>query len=213
MNALLIIDVQNDFCPGGTLAVNDGDQIIPIITKIRDRFDLVVATQDWHPAGHKSFASSHNKNVGEIIELGGQPQVLWPDHCVQNTPGAEFKKGLELKPGDKIIRKGMNPEVDSYSGFFDNNHVDATGLNEYLKSMGVTELFLAGLATDYCVKFTALDGIKLGYKVNVILEACKAVELKPGDAERAVAEMEAAGVRIIKQFLKPPTALYQPPLR
>lgn len=198
MKALLIVDVQNDFCPGGALAVRGGDEIIPVINKIRDLFPVVAFTQDWHPPGHKSFASTHGGTVGETVDMGGYPQILWPDHCVQGTYGAEFRAGLTVAPEDGIIRKGTDLEVDSYSGFFDNRHLKDTGLNNYLRSRGVSSVYVAGLATDYCVKFTALDGAGLGYEVSVIRDACRGVELNPGDVDAAIAQMRQAGISIVE---------------
>lgn len=198
MNALIIVDVQNDFCPGGSLAVRQGDEIIPVINRIRDLFQVVAVTQDWHPPGHKSFASTHGGSVGETVELGGYPQILWPDHCVQGTYGAEFKTGLRLSPEDRIIRKGTDMEVDSYSGFFDNRHARDTGLHDFLKSKHVSRIYVAGLATDYCVKFTALDGAGLGYEVYVIRDACRGVDMNPGDVDDAIARMKEAGIVIVE---------------
>ena len=170
MNALIIVDIQNDFLPGGALAVKEGDMIIPIVNTLMRKFDLVVATQDWHPAGHESFASSHaGKHPGDVIMLHGLKQVLWPDHCVQLTAGAAFSNKLNASSIKKIFQKGMNPKIDSYSGFFDNGQMQDTGLNIYLKSMAVDDVFIVGLATDYCVKFTASDALTLGYRTTVIV--------------------------------------------
>lgn len=198
MRTLLIIDMQNDFCPGGALAVNEGDTIVPIINALQPHFDLVVATQDWHPANHKSFASQWGKTPGEFIELGGAPQILWPDHCVQGTRGAELVAELETGLIARVFHKGTDIQVDSYSGFFDNHHAHATGLGEYLKEMGVSEVYVCGLATDYCVKFTAIDARSLGFDTFLIEEACRGVELNPGDSERAVQEMQSAGVTVVQ---------------
>jgi nicotinamidase/pyrazinamidase len=196
MNALLIIDLQNDFCPGGALAVPEGDQIVPLVNDLQKKFDLVVATQDWHPADHGSFAANHpGRKPGEAIELAGLRQILWPVHCVQGTPGAELHPGLERSAIERVFRKGENPFVDSYSGFFDNGHRHATGLGEYLKDRGVASVHLCGLATDYCVKCTALDAVQLGFETFLIEEACRSVNLNPGDVVRAIEEMLANGVR------------------
>jgi nicotinamidase/pyrazinamidase len=196
--ALLIIDIQNDFCPGGALAVEEGDKIIPIVNELQKRFSLIVATQDWHPQTHKSFASNNpGKNIGDIIDLNGFPQVLWPDHCVQNTWGAELHPDLNTGQLDKIFNKGTNPEIDSYSGFFDNDHKNATGLDQYLKGKNVSEVFIVGLATDYCVKFTALDAVKLGYITHVIIDATRGVNLSEGDVEKAIEEMRENNVHIV----------------
>ena len=194
MNALLIIDVQNDFCPGGALAVPEGDRVIPVINELQEHFDLVVATQDWHPAGHKSFASSHGKNPGEVIDLNGLQQVLWPDHCVQDSNGARFCDALKLGKVEKIVQKGTDPDIDSYSGFYDNGHKKATGLAHFLKEKKVTTVYVAGLATDYCVKFTCLDALKEGFQTVLVKDACRGVNLNEGDAERAIDEMKQAGV-------------------
>ena len=199
MKALLLIDVQNDFLPSGALPVPEGDAIAPLINGLLPRFDLVVATQDWHPHGHGSFAANHpGKRPGEIVELAGLPQILWPVHCVQNTGGACFAPVLETRCFERIFQKGTDPDIDSYSGFFDNGHRKATGLAEYLRGRGITDLWLAGLATDYCVKFTALDAIAEGFRVTLIEDACRGVNLEPGDVARALDEMRAARVKIIR---------------
>lgn len=180
MDALIIVDVQNDFLPGGALAVNEGHTIIPVINKLQKKFDLVVATQDWHPPNHKSFASQHTgKNIFEEITLNGLPQVLWPDHCVVETAGAKFSAELENKNIEAIFRKGMQSDIDSYSGFFDNGKRKATGLGAFLKGRGVSSIFVTGLAADYCVYFTALDGLELGFQSTIITDATKAIN--PGD--------------------------------
>ncbi|HEU5053511.1 MAG TPA: bifunctional nicotinamidase/pyrazinamidase [Hanamia sp.] len=177
MKALIIVDVQNDFLPGGTLAVDKGDLVIPTINQLQENFELVVATQDWHPAEHKSFASQHEgHSVFEEINLNGLPQVLWPDHCVQETKGAAFSSQLDQKRIEAISRKGMEINIDSYSGFFDNGRKKATGLGAYLKGRGVTSVFVAGLAADYCVYFTALDALELGFESSIITDATKAID-------------------------------------
>lgn len=197
-SALIIVDVQNDFIPGGALAVPEGDKVVPIINRLQPNFDLVVATQDFHPAGHGSFASSHaGKKPGDITRLAGLPQILWPDHCVQGTPGVEFVNELETARVARIFQKGTDPGIDSYSGMYDNGHQKSTGLAEYLKEQGITDLYLVGLATDYCVKFTALDAVKEGFKVHVIREACRGVNLLPRDVDRSVDQMRKAGVEIV----------------
>src|SRR3954464_12124852 len=158
VNALIIVDLQIDFCPGGALPVPQGDLVIPIINRLQEKFELIIATQDWHPANHGSFAANHpGCRIGEMIDLNGLPQILWPMHCVQNTAGAEFAPTLETDRIERIFQKGTDPAIDSYSGFFDNGHRKATGLGDYLKQRGVKSIYIAGLATDYCVKFTALD--------------------------------------------------------
>jgi nicotinamidase/pyrazinamidase len=177
MNALIIVDVQNDFLPGGALAVKNGDAVIPVINNLQKKFDLVVATQDWHPADHKSFASAHpGKKVFEETMLDGLPQVLWPDHCVQQTDGAKFSSELITEKIEAIFRKGMDKNIDSYSGFFDNGKKKATGMDAYLKGRGVTSIYVAGLASDYCVYFTALDGLELGFQSTIITDATRAID-------------------------------------
>ena len=198
MRALILVDIQNDFCPGGALAVKDGNAVVAVANRLIERFNLVVATQDWHPENHKSFASQHDGvNVGDAFELNGLPQTAWPTHCVQGTAGADFVSGLNLT-GVEVFQKGTNPEIDSYSGFFDNGHRQSTGLETYLKDQGVTDVFVMGLATDYCVKFTALDAAKVGFKTTLILDGCRGVELKDGDVATAVNEMKDAGVTIAR---------------
>lgn len=199
MEALLLVDLQNDFLPGGALGVLEGDQVIPVANRIQEYFDIVIATADWHPPGHGSFASSHpGCKAGDVIELSGMPQVLWPDHCVQHTEGAEFSPHLNTGKIDKVIYKGMDPEIDSYSGFFDNGRQKATGLETYLRDQKVDTVYVMGLATDYCVKYTALDAVSLGYRTWLIEDGCRGVGVAEGDVERALAEMKAAGVRVVK---------------
>lgn len=197
MNALLIIDIQKDFLPGGSLAVHEGDTIIPVVNELQKHFNLVVATQDWHPANHGSFASNHsNTKPGDVVNLKGTEQVLWPDHCVQHTEGAEFAEGLDKERFSKIIQKGTDAGIDSYSGFFDNQHKRATGLQEFLNSKKTDRLFLTGLAADICVKYTALDAIELGYETYVIKDATKAV----GGSDmfgRTMRELEMKGAKIV----------------
>ena len=196
--ALILVDIQNDFLPGGALAVPGGDQVVPVANRMIERFDLTVATQDWHPANHGSFASQHDgQAVGDIIELHGLPQIMWPDHCVQDTPGAQFAPGLQIDDPVRVFPKGTDPGIDSYSGFFDNGHRNATGLGEALQAAGVEHVFVLGLATDYCVKFTALDARKLGFEVTLIEDGCRGVNLKAGDVDRAIEEMKEAGIRVV----------------
>jgi nicotinamidase/pyrazinamidase len=196
--ALLLVDIQNDFIPGGALEVNRGDEVIEIANRAMKLFDHAIATRDWHPADHKSFASQHvGKNPGEFIELNGLPQILWPDHCVAGTKGAEFAPGLNVSGITKIIQKGLDKEVDSYSGFFDNANDHATGLEDYLRSQGIDTLFIVGLATDYCVKYTALDARKLSFDTSIIIEGVRGVELNPGDCDAAIEEMKEAGVKVV----------------
>jgi nicotinamidase/pyrazinamidase len=198
MNALILVDIQNDFVPGGALAVPDGDRIVPVVNRLQPRFDLVVATQDWHPADHGSFAANHaGRQPGQQIDLNGLPQILWPIHCVQDTNGADFVPGLDRGKWGRVFVKGTDPQIDSYSGFYDNGHRQATGLGDYLREKGVTDVYVAGLATDYCVKFTALDARQLGFNTHLIEDACRGVNLQPGDVDRAIEEMRAAGVNIV----------------
>ncbi len=197
--ALILVDLQNDFCTGGALEVPHGEEVVPIANQLQGLFDLVVATQDWHPPDHGSFASQHRGHApGDVVELGGLSQVLWPDHCVQGTPGAEFVATLDTSRVAKVFRKGTDRQIDSYSGFFDNGHRKATGLGDYLREQGVGEVVVLGLATDYCVKWTALDARELGFEAALVSDACRGVELAPGDVDRAVTEMREAGVRIIR---------------
>jgi len=192
--ALLLVDLQNDFLPGGALAVPDSDAVIAVANAVQERFQIVVATQDWHPADHISFAANHpNKQPGDTLELAGCSQVLWPVHCVQNSHGAEFAKQLNRDRWCAVFQKGTDPLLDSYSGFFDNGHEKATGLAEYLRALRITQAFMMGLATDYCVKFTVLDACQLGLETFVIVDGCRGVDLVEGDSERAITEMQAAG--------------------
>lgn len=204
MKALLIVDVQQDFCPGGALAVEKGDEVVDVINRLQDHFDLVVATKDWHPKGHVSFASTHGKKPGDVIEVEGLEQVLWPEHCLQGSRGAEFHPRLKTEKIAKVIYKGTDERIDSYSGFFDNGRRRPTGLEGYLRGKGVQEVFVTGLATDYCVKFTALDAQRLGFETSVIADATRAVNREPGDGERALDEMRKAGIRVREssEFLK-----------
>lgn len=177
MKAFILIDIQHDFLPGGRLAVADGDQIVPLVNKLQQQFELVVATQDWHPANHKSFASRHEgKKPFDQIDLNGLEQVLWPDHCVQGSTGADFSAELNMDRVEAIFRKGMDPEIDSYSGFYDNGHRKSTGLADYLRGRGVKEVYLSGLAGDYCVYFTAKDALQEGFKTVVIEDATRPID-------------------------------------
>lgn len=199
MKALILVDIQNDFLPGGALAVPDGDKVIPVANQIQPLFPLVVATQDWHPANHGSFAASHpGKQVFQKIELNGLPQTLWPVHCVQNTQGADLAAALDRTRIAKTFPKGTEADIDSYSGLFDNGHRQSTGLGEWLKAQGVTEVFVCGLATDYCVKFTALDAAQMGFKTHLIEDASRGVNLRPDDVKNAVEEMKRAGVAVVQ---------------
>jgi nicotinamidase/pyrazinamidase len=199
MKALIIVDVQNDFCPGGALPVPEGDRVVEVINRMQPEFGLVVATQDWHPAEHGSFAANHpGRSPGEQIELAGLPQILWPVHCVQDTPGAELHPRLDRSRIARVFHKGADPSVDSYSGFFDNGRRTSTGLGEYLKDQGVTDVYVCGLATDYCVKATALDAASLGFKTHLLKDGCRGVELREGDVRQAVEEMRRQGVVIVQ---------------
>jgi nicotinamidase/pyrazinamidase len=197
MKALLLIDLQNDFMPGGALAVAKADEVIAIANRLMSAYELVVATQDWHPADHQSFASQHpGRHVGERIELDGLEQILWPDHCVQGARGAEFAPGLNTAGINRAFYKGTDPRVDSYSAFFDNAHRRSTGLEHYLREHDVDEVHVKGVATDYCVKFSVLDALRLGFKTVVLTKGIRGVELQPGDSQRALDEMRAAGAEI-----------------
>lgn len=197
-DALLVVDVQNDFLPGGALAVPDGAAILPTVNALMAQFDCVIATQDWHPPGHESFASRHpGRRPGDVVDLHGIEQVLWPDHCEQGSPGASFAASLDVARFDAVVRKGQNPAVDSYSGFFDNDHRSPTGLDGLLLRRGIRRVFVCGLAADYCVRFTALDAVGLGFETVLITDATKAVNLAPGDRERAFDACSNAGVSLL----------------
>lgn len=194
--ALIVIDVQNDFCPGGALAVAGGDEIVPVVNRMIEAFDTVVLTQDWHPAGHSSFASTHpGRSPFETIEMPYGPQTLWPDHCVQGTPGALFHRDLVWNRGQIVVRKGFRAAIDSYSAFRENDHETPTGLAGYLRERGVGRLTLAGLATDYCVAFSALDARTEGFDVTVRLDACRAIDLG-GSLATMLGRMREAGVTL-----------------
>ncbi len=195
---LLVVDVQNDFCPGGSLAVEQGDEVVPVINRLMSRFDRVVATQDWHPADHVSFASTHpGRKVLDIVDAGGIEQVLWPDHCVQGTRGAELHPRLEAGRIELVLRKGLRRGLDSYSAFFENDKVTDTGLRWYFQGMGASAVHICGLATDYCVRSSALDARRLGLDVTVIRDACRGVDFPKGSIEKSLAEMRKAGVRVV----------------
>lgn len=195
-HALLVIDVQNDFCPGGALAVTEGDLIVPGINALMRDFDAVILTQDWHPAGHSSFASSHEGAAPmSVVDFPYGPQVLWPDHCIQGTNGAAFHEGLGVDRADMIIRKGFNPAIDSYSAFFENDHTTPTGLEGYCRTRGIEALTLVGLATDFCVNFSAVDAAKLGFKVTVRQDLCRAIDFD-GSLAAATQGMTDAGVTL-----------------
>jgi len=198
-SALILVDIQYDFLPGGALATQHGDDIIPRVNELTGHFDLTIATQDWHPADHKSFAANHpGSEEGDVIDLNGLDQILWPVHCVQGSKGARFPDELHTGSIDRIFRKGTDPEIDSYSGFFDNGHRKATGLGDFLQGQGIKYVFIAGLATDYCVKFTALDAVELDFETYVIEDACRGVNLNPGDIDQAIEDMKEKGIQIIQ---------------
>ena len=195
--ALLVIDVQNDFCPAGALEVAGGNEIVPYINKEMVKYDCVVLTQDWHPKGHSSFATSHEgKNPLELVKMPYGDQVLWPDHCVQGSKGAEFHPDLNIEQANAIIRKGSNPFIDSYSAFFENDRKTPTGLDGYLKSLEIEKISLVGLATDFCVNYSAQDAANLGYKVSVLEKMCRAIDLN-GSLAAAKSEMQDCGVEFI----------------
>ncbi len=195
-DVLIVTDVQNDFCPGGALAVADGDAVVPAVNALARRFEHVVVTQDWHPPGHRSFASSHpGRAPFETIELDYGPQTLWPDHCVQGTLGAALHAGLELTRAELLIRKGFRPDIDSYSVFYENDRTSPTGLAGYLRERGFARLFICGLATDYCIAWSALDARRLHFDAVVLLDACRAIDLG-GSLERALQAMREAGVTL-----------------
>jgi len=198
VNALLLVDLQNDFFPGGSLGIKEGGAIIPYVNRLLEKdWDLVVASKDLHPEDHESFASNHGKEVGEVIDLHGLEQRLWPDHCVEGSKGAEFHPGWDTSKVDEVVYKGTNPHVDSYSAFFDNGKKNATGLDDILQENGIKKIYCAGLATDYCVKYTVKHALELGYEVYVIEEACKGVNIKPDDSKEALSEMFEEGAHVI----------------
>ena len=195
--ALVLIDIQNDFCPGGALAVNEGNEIVSVVNNIQKKFSVKILTQDWHPENHKSFASNHSgKDPFSSINMSYGLQILWPDHCIQDTLGADFHSDLITKNSDLIIRKGFRPDIDSYSAFFENDKSTPTGLEGYLKTRGIKTIYLCGLALDFCVFFSAIDGAKLGFQVFVIEDACRAIDLD-GSLENSLKEMNAVGVKLI----------------
>ncbi|PIE18883.1 MAG: nicotinamidase/pyrazinamidase [Proteobacteria bacterium] len=198
MRALILVDIQNDFLPGGALAVPAGDEVVPIANALSGRFNLVVATQDWHPPEHGSFAANHQgRSPGERVDLDGLDQILWPVHCVQGTAGASFASALDVAALDAVFRKGTDPRVDSYSGFFDNGRRNETGLGRWLKALRVDEVFVLGLATDYCVRWTALDAVSLGFATTLVADGCRGVGLGPTDVADAIDELRAAGVAVV----------------
>lgn len=199
MKALLIVDMQNDFMPGGPLGVKGADELVSVINAMIPKFHHVVASMDWHPADHVSFAKSHpGKKEGEFVKVGDIDQVLWADHCVRNTRGAELVSGLDKENISSCFFKGTDKNIDSYSAFFDNARRKSTGLGDYLRSRGVTDVYLAGVATDYCVLYSTLDAIDLGFTVHVIVDACRPINLDPRDEERALAAIAAKGGKIVR---------------
>jgi len=199
MNALIIVDLQNDFLSGGALAVPGGDEVIPLANELLRRFDVVLATQDWHPPDHGSFAANYpGKKPGDRIMLDGIEQILWPVHCVQNTRGAELARSFDTKRIAHVFHKGIDPRIDSYSTFFDNAHRRSTGLADYLKDRAIKDIYLLGLALDYCVKYSALDARQLGLNTHVVLDGCRGIDLQPGNLDRAVDEMKRVGATILQ---------------
>ena len=197
MKALILVDIQNDFCPGGKLPVPEGNQVVPIANGVMDSFEIVVATQDWHGPKHGSFAISHpGKAIGDVVDLNGVQQRLWPAHCVQGHRGAQLHPDLRTDRIDATFKKGTDDGVDSYSGFFDNNRAGDTGLADWLHNQDVQTVYVMGLATDYCVKFTALDAVDLGFETFLIADGCRGVNVRPGDDRKAVDAMKAAGVKM-----------------
>lgn len=200
--ALVLVDLQNDFVDGGALAVRGGQEVVAIANRLMPYFDLVVATQDWHPSDHQSFASQHpGLSIGDSFQLGGLTQTAWPDHCVQGSNGAEFVSTLNLDRVQRVIRKGTDRGVDSYSGFFDNGHQRSTGLADYLREQQISQVFVMGLATDYCVRATVLDSLQEGFKTTLIVDGCRGVDLRPGDIDRAIEEMRKSGAQLIQSGL------------
>ena len=196
--ALILVDIQNDFLPGGALAVAQGEAVIPVANRIQPAFDLIVATQDSHPPNHSSFAENHpGRKPGDIISCAGLEQILWPAHCVQQSFGWSFASSLDRNGWSQVFDKGTDPKIDSYSGFFDNGRRKATGLGDFLTEHGIRAVYIAGLATDYCIKYTALDACGLGFETYVIEDGCRGVNLQPQDSEQALLEMEQAGVKRI----------------
>jgi nicotinamidase/pyrazinamidase len=198
MKALVLVDIQKDFLPGGSLPVKNGHEVIPHANRLlQHTFDMKIATKDWHPQEHKSFAINHGKKPGEKILLEGLDQILWPVHCVQNTEGADFAPGLHFKKIEKVFLKGIDVNVDSYSTFFDNGLKRSTGLDDFLHQNGITDVYFAGLATDYCVFYSVMDALRLGFNTFVVVDACRGIDLEPGDTDRALKEMQRHGAHIV----------------
>ena len=199
MKALLIVDLQNDFMPGGSLAVPGADVLADVINPLMEKFDLVVASQDWHPSDHRSFALNHSgKKPGQIVDVKGIDQVLWPVHCVSDTHGAELVEALDLEKVDAVFYKGNDPWIDSYSTFFDNARKRSTGLEEYLRLKNVKDLYIAGVATDYCVLYSVLDALERGFNVYVLQDGCRGIDLQPGDVKKSFNTMKEAGAHLIQ---------------
>jgi nicotinamidase/pyrazinamidase len=199
MTALVLVDLQNDFMPGGSLAVDEGDRVVPLANELMSRYELVIATQDWHPPEHVSFAANHpGSSPGDVVDVHGLKQELWPPHCVRDTQGARFHADLHIDRVHEIVRKGVDPEIDSYSAFFDNARMRATGLEQLLRAHDVDQVHLMGLATDFCVRFSVLDALDLGFETVVIEDGCRGVELEAGDSARALDEMREAGARVVR---------------
>ena len=196
-SALIIVDVQNDFCPGGALPVPEGNAVVPVINGISPKFDKVVATQDWHPENHVSFAKNHGREPYEVIVLGNTEQVLWPEHCVQGSPGADLHPDLDLRPVDLIIRKGSDPRIDSYSAFLENDQVTETGLHAYLRGLRIEDVYLCGLATDYCVCFSALDARTFGFNTYFLLDATRGIDVPEGNIRKCLRDMKSRGIHIM----------------
>ena len=197
-SVLIVVDVQNDFCPGGGLAVAEGDRVVPVINELPSKFERIVATQDWHPGNHISFATNNpGSSTYDLKNINGIEQVLWPEHCIQGTKGAEFHPDLLTDSFQLIVRKGWKVGIDSYSAFIENDRKTITGLEGYLSALCTEHVFICGLATDYCVYFSALDCLSLGYKTSVVIDACRGVDSPEGNVENSIADMKAKGVRII----------------
>lgn len=198
MRALILVDLQNDFMPGGDFAVREGDRILPVINQLLNHpFDVIVATKDWHPKDHGSFARTHGKTPGQRIQLEGLEQILWPVHCVQETKGAEFYPGWDISKVQKVFFKGIDKNIDSYSTFFDNGKRRSTGLDIYLKEKGIKTIYIAGLTTDYCIKYSVIDALHLGFDTYVVIDACRGINLHPDDTKKAIEEMIRAGAHIV----------------
>lgn len=196
--ALIVVDVQNDFCPGGALAVKNGSRVVPAINSLMDSFEVIVGTQDWHPVNHSSFASNNEAEPFSVKTLNGINQVMWPEHCIQGTHGADFHPDLHADAFNIIIRKGTNPDIDSYSAFTENDGVTVTGLRGWLSELGIKKVYITGLATDFCVLYTALDAVKAGFETYVIEDACKGVDFPEGNVVKAVSAMKEAGIRVVQ---------------